>query len=79
MQNQRQRLLAALAKRPLTTGEIRRRLGIGMPATRVFELKGMGCRIDTEMVPVRTRYNGDTKIARYHLVRAPKRLVGRVA
>lgn len=61
-------LLAALKKRPLTTGEIRSQLGIGMPATRVFELKEAGHTIITERVQVRTR-RGMSRVARYRLVK----------
>ena len=66
IKNQRQLLLAELRKGPMTTGEIRRRLGIGMPATRVFELRDDGHEIVTEMVGVRTR-RGTSRVARYTL------------
>ena len=61
-------LLAALKRGPLTTGEIRGKLGIGMPATRVYELKQEGHEIVTERVTVKTR-RGVSRVARYRLVK----------
>ncbi|SFD67294.1 Helix-turn-helix domain-containing protein [Thiohalospira halophila DSM 15071] len=60
-------LLHALQEGPLTTGEIRAELGIGMPATRVFELRERGHTVITETVEVRTR-RGASRVARYRLI-----------
>lgn len=65
MKRQRDRLLKALQKRSMTTNEIRITLGIGMPATRVFELKEEGYDIATEMVPVINRFGEEVRVAKY--------------
>ena len=67
MTPQCEELLDALRQRPLTTGEIRNQLGIGMPATRVFELRELGHNIKTETVEVRTRRGKAARVARYTL------------
>lgn len=67
--SQCKRLLAALRKRPLTTVEARRDLDIMMPATRVFELKAQGNKINTVWTSVVTVDNRKHRIARYVLVR----------
>ncbi len=71
MKDQCNRLLDALQNGPLTTGEIRTRLGIGMPATRVFELKRAGYRIESEMVKVPNRFGQSSRVARYTLIDTP--------
>ncbi len=65
---QRKMLLNALQHGPMTTGEIRNELGIGMPATRIFELRDMGYKIRKEMVEVVNRIGQTVKVARYTLV-----------
>lgn len=71
MKAQCERLLSALRQGPLTTGEIRGGLGIGMPATRVFELKQAGYDIRTEPVKVANRFGQSTRVARYTLIDTP--------
>lgn len=66
LSTQRDRLLAALKRRPMTTAEIREQLGIGMPATRVYELRHEGEDIETEKVEVRNRFGELSRVARYH-------------
>jgi len=66
---QREALLAALKKRRMTTEQIRSQLHIGMPATRIFELKQDGHKIKSELIKINTHY-GETKVARYTLQRA---------
>lgn len=66
---QREALLDALQKQPMNTEQIRRQLHIGMPATRIFELKEMGHKISKQLIKVRTQY-GSTKVARYTLEKA---------
>lgn len=69
MTNQQYRLLIALRRGPCTTGYCRNVLGIGDPATRVFELKEDGWNVDTDMVEVRAPKNPDGKarVAEYSL------------
>lgn len=59
-------VLSALRRRPLTTNEIRA-LGIGVPQTRIFELREAGYPIRTDLVQVRTR-RGTSRVARYTLL-----------
>lgn len=72
MKEQCDRLLNALRKGPLTTGQIRERLGIGMPATRIFELKQQSHTITTLRVEVRNRFGGISRVAKYMLVEEAK-------
>lgn len=65
MKQQCEVLLAELKKGPMTTKQIRDHLGIGMPATRVFDLKQAGYEIVSKRKKVRTRY-GHTQVAEYH-------------
>lgn len=62
---QRDRLLEALKRGDMTTGEIREQLGIGMPATRVFELRAQGEDITTHRVEVRNRFGELARVAQY--------------
>lgn len=65
-------LVRALRHGPLTTGQCRTKLGIGMPATRVWELKHKGFDIRTETIKVKTRRPGQkARIAKYHLISEP--------
>lgn len=76
MNNQQSRMLHALRKAPVRTGYARNVLGIGDPATRVFELKQQGWKIDTEMVEVRAPRNvgGTAWVAEYTLPDTPGNL-----
>lgn len=67
MKQQCEVLLKALKRGPMTTKQIRDSLGIGMPATRIFELRAEGHVIEKEMVRVRTR-DGCASVAKYTLV-----------
>jgi hypothetical protein len=69
MKPQCEELLQALRLHPMTTGEIRSVLGIGMPATRVFELRELGHPIVTENIQVPTRHGKPARVARYSLVK----------
>ncbi len=66
---QRDALLAALKKQRMTTEQIRNQLHIGMPATRIFELKQAGHKIKSELITVNTHF-GETRVARYTLQQA---------
>lgn len=70
MKPQCQQLLEALQQGPLTTKQIRDRLGIGMPATRVYELRHAGHPIARETVTVRNRHGKPCRVARYRLADA---------
>lgn len=62
------KLLAALRQRPLTSLEVMQQLGIYRAGARVFDLRGEGHRIATDIVPVPNR-DGDTcHVARYALL-----------
>ncbi|MDQ2069281.1 helix-turn-helix domain-containing protein [Natronospira bacteriovora] len=65
MKQQCEVLLKALKRGPMTTKQIRDTLGIGMPATRVFDLKQAGYDIVSKRKKVKTRY-GKTQVAEYH-------------
>lgn len=69
MKPQCDQLLRSLKRGPMTTGEIRSKLGISMPATRIFELKEEGHNIVTELTFVRNRYGDHVRVARYRLIR----------
>ncbi len=65
-ETQRQRVLEALRKAPITTLEARNELYIMGIAARIFELKAVGHNIVTHMVPVYD--GGKKKIANYVLL-----------
>lgn len=68
MKQQTLRLLEALRKRSMTTKQIRDELGIGMPATRVHELRGAGYCIETDRVSVANRFGETCRAAQYTLI-----------
>ena len=59
------RLLRALKKRPLTKRYIINVLGILNAGGRVYDLRGQGYDIRTEMITVRKTGGGKTKVAKY--------------
>jgi hypothetical protein len=59
-------VLSELRRRSLTTNEIRA-LGIGVPQTRIFELRAAGYPIRTDLVEVPARH-GVARVARYTLL-----------
>lgn len=61
-------LLAALRQRPLTSLEILHGFGIYRAGARVFDLRGSGHRIATDMVPVPNRDGKTCHVARYALL-----------
>ncbi len=65
---QRQKLLAALRKSPMSTLEIRRELDILGVAPRIFELKARGYKIITHWVHEATDSGNIHKIALYVLL-----------
>lgn len=69
------RLLQSLRKGPMTTNQIRRRLGIASSAQCVNELRTLGCAIDTTLLTLHNRYRERAGAARYVLRAAPKRLL----
>ena len=64
---QRQRLLDALRRSPVTTLEARRNLEILHPAMRVLELKRLGHRIDTVIIHQATETGIKHRVAKYVL------------
>lgn len=72
MTPQARKLYVALQARPLTTGEIWQRLGIGRAAARVHELRGElpaeGKTIATEIVTVDGRDGEPARVARYAVI-----------
>lgn len=68
MKPQTEKLLEALRKGPLTTKQIRDRLGIGMPATRIFELRQAGYTIASKRVEVKNRGGQTCQVAQYRLI-----------
>ena len=66
MKPQEVALLNCLVARPMTTGAIRAACGISSPGAVVYDLRGHGIRIDTELVQVPTR-RGRATVARYRL------------
>lgn len=65
---QRQRLLEALRKGPVTTLEARRHLEILHPAMRVLELKKIGHQIDTVIIRQATEAGIKHRVAKYVLL-----------
>lgn len=63
-------LLAALQQHPLTSLEVMQRLGIYRAGARVFDLRGEGHRIATDIVPVPNRDGKTCHVARYALLPA---------
>ena len=68
---QRQRLLAALRRRPVTTIEARRDLDIMAPAPRIFELRQRGFQIVTIWAHQATDCGREHRVARYVLIKGP--------
>ena len=70
--NQRAIILQALKIAPQTTITLRHNLGIMQPAPRIFELRGLGHDIHTEMVREETPDNISHKgVAKYVLRYSP--------
>ena len=70
--NQRAIILRALKIAPQTTITLRHNLGIMQPAPRIFELRGLGHDIHTEMVREETPDNISHKgVAKYVLRHSP--------
>ncbi len=70
--NQRAIILQALKIAPQTTITLRHNLGIMQPAPRIFELRGLGHDIHTEMVREETPDNISHKgVAKYVLRHSP--------
>lgn len=67
---QARQVVLMLRTGPKTTNQFRR-ASIADPATRVFELKGMGFVIDTTMIEVKNQFGQKTRAARYTLVKEP--------
>lgn len=61
-------LLAALRQQPLTSLEILQHHGIYRAGARVFDLRGSGHRIATDIVPVPNRDGKTCHVARYALL-----------
>lgn len=55
MKPQTEKLLEALRRGAMTTKQIRDQLGIGMPATRIFELREAGYQILSKPATVKNR------------------------
>lgn len=68
---QRQRLLAALRRRPVTTIEARRDLDIMAPAPRIFELRQRGFQIVTIWAHQATDCGREHRVALYVLIKGP--------
>lgn len=66
--SQRARILARLRLGPMTTTEARKELDVLMPAARIFELRGRGHQIFTEMVMVETKPDRWHTVGRYVLM-----------
>lgn len=64
---QNETLLAALAKRPMTAGEIWTELGIARAAARVFDLRAIGYDIQSTEITVPNRTGGTSRVAQYSL------------
>ena len=60
-------LLAALARRPMTAGEIWSELGIARAAARVFDLRAIGHDIRSTEITVDNRTGGTSRVAQYSL------------
>ena len=67
-------VLRFLKRRPMTTGAIREKCGVSAVSATIHELRGLGCRIVTELVRVPSRHGGAT-VAKYQLKSAPRRLL----
>lgn len=65
--SQKQTLLAALRKGPVTTWKATTELGIMRASERIRELAADGYRIEVDYPQVKTRH-GKTKVARYWLI-----------
>ena len=65
---QPERLLKLLRKGPATPLQIWDKVGIYRAADAVYRLRGMGHRVTTDMVVVKTR-EGCARVARYRLVK----------
>lgn len=61
-------LLAALRQQPLTSLEILHKHGIYRAGARVYDLRGDGHRIATDIVAVPTRDGRESHVARYALL-----------
>lgn len=61
-------VLSALRKGPMTSLEIYVTLGVYRAGARVFDLRGAGHRIATDMVSVRNRNGEPCRVARYALL-----------
>ena len=68
---QRQRLLAALRRRPVTTIEARRDLDIMAPAPRIFELRQRGFQIVTIWAHQATDCGWEHRVTRNVLIKGP--------
>ena len=51
-------VLRFLKRRPMTTGAIREKCGVSTVSATIHELRGLGCRIVTELVRVPSRHGG---------------------
>jgi hypothetical protein len=71
MKTQEIALAQALTKGPMTTKEIRDKLGISSPSSIVRDLRHCGCTVMTELVTVRNRYGDKVSTARYFLIDYP--------
>ena len=69
---QRQRLLEALKRGPVTTLEARESLNVYHPAARVLELRDAGNRIVTAWVTAPDAWGRPHRVARYVLTRSAR-------
>ncbi|MBS1169537.1 MAG: Helix-turn-helix domain [Burkholderiaceae bacterium] len=67
-ENQCQQVLERLREAPLTQGEAWE-IGVARLGGRIFDLRDQGHIINTEMVTVKNRRGGKSRIARYWLIR----------
>jgi len=64
---QNDELLAALARKPMTAGEIWQELGIARASARVYDLRQEGHDIRSEDITVRNRHGELCRVALYSL------------
>lgn len=71
--SQNEKLLAALACKPMTAGEIWSELGIARASARVFDLRNDGYDVRSTEITVATR-NGIARVALYSLASVQRTL-----
>ena len=65
--SQNEKLLDALARQPMTAGDIWRELGIARASARVYDLRNDGFDIQSRDIDVPTRDGGTARVALYTL------------